>query len=80
MKVQKVIDNLNAKITRGVKRKEEQKVKALEGLKNSLFPNNGPQERYESFIAVFVETEGRLIDYLIKEANCLENKQSILFL
>ena len=80
MKVQKVIDNLNAKITKGVKRKEEQKVKAIEGIKNSLFPNNGPQERYESFIAAFVETEGRLIDYLIKEANCLENKQSILFL
>lgn len=80
MKIQKVVDNLNAKITRGVKRKEDQKVKAIEGMKNTLFPNGAPQERVDNFMSYFIDTEGRLIDLLLEEADCLEQKKSILFL
>ena len=80
IKMMKSLSNIQSKILRTVKKKEEERVNGVRRLKNKLFPDGLPQERKDNFISYYLATEGKLIDILIKNSTPFENDQSVIFL
>lgn len=49
-KIQKQLDNVQQKMIRHQKKKNEDAMKQIDGIYTRLFPNNGLQERYDNMI------------------------------
>lgn len=61
----KSIDNIDARITKSLKQKNEIHLNQIEKLKNQLFPNNNLQERVENFSSYYAEYGKEFIEELI---------------
>jgi bacillithiol biosynthesis cysteine-adding enzyme BshC len=80
-KLQKQIENMKAKFTKQRKGQLEVAMKQLEDLKEKLFPNNGLQERTESFLTFCKDGNiSKMIDAVKNEMNPFENDLIVLLL
>jgi bacillithiol biosynthesis cysteine-adding enzyme BshC len=79
-KTHKIVEQIESRLKRAIKKKEENKVNQIRKIKNKLFPNNGLQERYDNFFQYYLTEGDSLIDGLISGFNPLENKFAIIYL
>lgn len=64
----KVIDQIESRLKRNIKQREEVRINQIRKLKNKLFPNNGLQERHDNFFQYAVNQGSfKLIKDLIDE-------------
>ncbi len=69
----KVIDQIEGRLRRSIKSKEETKVNQIRKLKDKLFPENNLQERKDNFMQFYLSHGAELIDMLVENLNPLEN-------
>ncbi|HRO07843.1 MAG TPA: bacillithiol biosynthesis cysteine-adding enzyme BshC [Saprospiraceae bacterium] len=62
----KTIDNIEARLKRNLKQKEDVQINQIKNLKNKLFPNNNLQERVESFLPFYLN-EDYDMDMILKD-------------
>lgn len=79
-KTSKLIEQMESRIKRSIKKKEENKVNQIRKIKQKLFPNNGLQERHDNFFQYYLTEGDDLIADLIADFDPLDNKFSILYL
>ena len=72
-KNQKLVDQMESRIRRSIKKREENKVKQIRKVKNKLFPGNGLQERYDNFFQYYLEEGPSLIEKLIETFDPVSN-------
>ncbi len=78
-KFQKVLDNLQNKLVKAEKRKNEVDINRIIKLKSQLFPNNDSlQERYENFIPYYLQYGNEFITEFIKSLNPLNKEFKII--
>ncbi len=68
----KNIDNVESKISKAMKIKNDAFIQSGLQVQGTLFPNGNWQERKESFLGYIAQCGFELIDYLIQEANPLQ--------
>jgi uncharacterized protein YllA (UPF0747 family) len=73
-KNQKLLEQMESRIRRSIKKREENKVKQIGKIKNKLFPGNGLQERYDNFFQYYLEEGPILIDHLIEAFDPVSNE------
>lgn len=66
------LENIEKRILRSLKKQEETKISQIRSLKSKLFPNQGLQERYDSFFQYYVQHDGDLVKDLTEYLNPLE--------
>ena len=54
VKMIKVVEHIEQRIKRALKKNEETSVNQIKNLKSKLFPNNGLQERHDNFIQFYL--------------------------
>lgn len=74
----KVIEQIEARIKRSLKKNEETALNQLKTLKQKLFPNNGLQERTDNFMQYYNTMGDQLFDVLKKELNPLDKNFKII--
>src|SRR5690606_1179622 len=77
-RISKQIDQMESRLLRAEKQKNEIAVNQIDYIKAKLFPSGKLQERQESFISLFIETQGKLTEMLIKNLNPLDRKWNLL--
>lgn len=70
----KNIDNMESRIKRSLKSKQDVNVKKIEKLKEKLFPGNGLQERYDNFLPHYLAIGESFFDMLIENLDPLDRK------
>jgi bacillithiol biosynthesis cysteine-adding enzyme BshC len=73
-KTLKSIENIEAKINKSLKQKNETALNQLEKLKAQLFPNNSLQERIENFSGYYADSGQAFIEQLIAVFNVYEKQ------
>lgn len=68
----KPIQALKGKMMRAERRKQEDRIRQLETLKNSLFPKNGLQERIESILPYYASYGTSILDLIYENSQELE--------
>lgn len=68
----KVIRQLEGKLTKAYKTKNEQKIAKIERIKSKLFPQGGLQERHDNFLPIYADYGPHFIDFLVDNLNPLE--------
>lgn len=76
-KVNKAIESIESRLKRSLKQKEETSINQIKTLKGKLFPNNGLQERVDSYFQFLVSEDEDLTAKLIAKLDPLE--RSFLF-
>lgn len=76
-KQSKIIDQLESRLKRTVKSKEEVMVNKIKKLKDKLYPNRGLQERYDNFMEYYDMLGAELLQALKKNIDPL-NKQMLI--
>lgn len=74
VKIQHQIESLEKKMLRAEKRRMHTQLERINRLKNSAFPNNGLQERYENFISYYTEMGEQYFDVLYNNIQPLQNE------
>ena len=74
----KNIDNVESKISKAMKIKNDAFIQSGLQVQGTLFPNGNWQERKESFLGYIAQCGFELIDYLIQEANPLQSEIKII--
>lgn len=74
----KNIDNVESKISKAMKIKNDAFIQSGLQVQGTLFPNGNWQERTESFLGFIAQFGFELIDYLIQEANPLQSEIKII--
>lgn len=74
----KSIKNIEGRLIKAEKKKEEVSVTKIQNLKDKLFPNNSLQERHDNFISLLLFYGEDVIEELIENLNPLEMKFTIL--
>ena len=74
----KSIKNIENRLIKAEKKKEEVGVNQLKGLKEKLFPNSSLQERHDNLISILLFYGEEVIDELIATLNPLDNEFTIL--
>lgn len=77
-KTLKSVENIETRLKRSLKQKEEVQINQLRNLKAKLFPNNGLQERAESFLQFWIREDDEFDHFMIDQLNPLE--KSFLFI
>jgi bacillithiol synthase len=77
-KTLKVIEQIEARIKRSLKKNEETSINQLKSLKQKLFPNNGLQERTDNFMQYYNTMGDQLFEVLKKELNPLDKSFKII--
>lgn len=80
VQMQKAVENLEQRLIRAEKKKNEVSLQQIQKLKDNLFPNNGLQERFDTFLAfysrygdVFLDTLKTNLDVLDKNFVVIED-------
>ncbi|MBI4945558.1 MAG: bacillithiol biosynthesis cysteine-adding enzyme BshC [Bacteroidetes bacterium] len=73
----KEIDNLEKKMLRTFKQKNETAVNQIEKIKNKLFPNDVLQERYDNFIPFYLKHGKSFIEMLKADLNPMDFRFTI---
>lgn len=71
---QKSIDKLEQRLLRAAKHKNESSIQQIEKIKNTLFPNQGLQERYDNFLGFYTRYGASFIATLRQEIDSLDNQ------
>lgn len=69
VKMVKVVEHIEQRIKRALKKNEETAVNQLKNLKSKLFPNHGLQERHDNFIQFYLTLGPAFMDILKAECN-----------
>ena len=77
-KALKVTDRIKQKFIAQLKQKETAKLQAVSNIKQTLFPANSLQERYDNFIPMFKKYGKNLIATLIEMQEGIESAFIIL--
>jgi bacillithiol synthase len=77
-RIMKSVQQLTSKLMRAEKTKNDQSIVQIENIKSKLFPEGKLQERYDSFIPLYLKTEGQIIDFLIDNLDPLAPEWKIL--
>jgi len=75
----RIFANLEKKMIRAEKKKQETLIQRIQRLKKALFPNDGLQERDQNFSVYYVQYGAHFIDLLIDELDPFEKNFTILF-
>jgi len=78
VKLEKVLEQIEGRLIRSLKKQEETRVQQISNLKQKLFPNHGLQERSDNFFQYWIHEEENLIDSLIPELDPL-NRSFLVF-
>lgn len=73
-KITHQLETLEKKMLRAEKRRMHTQLDRIKRLKNSAFPNNGLQERYENFITYYTEMGDTYFDTLYNNIHPLQNQ------
>ena len=68
----KSLEQMESRLVRAEKQKNEVSVNQIRALKEKLYPKNGLQERYDNFISFYLKYGDRFIETLMKHLNPLE--------
>lgn len=68
----KTIENLEGRLRRTEKQRFETAMNQIRGLRDKLFPENGLQERYDSFLNIYLQEGTTMFDVLIEHLDPLE--------
>jgi bacillithiol synthase len=79
-RIMKSVQQLTSKLMRAEKNKNDQSIGQIENIKSKLFPEGKLQERYDSFIPLYLKTDGQIIDFLIENLDPLAPEWKILHL
>lgn len=74
----KAIQNIEARLIKAEKQKEEVTVNQLKNVKEKLFPNGSLQERHDNLILLFLLSGFEVVDKLVENLNLLEQEFVIL--
>ncbi|MEM6317749.1 MAG: bacillithiol biosynthesis cysteine-adding enzyme BshC [Bacteroidota bacterium] len=77
-KVLKTLGQLEGRLLRSEKQKHEVAVNQIGKIKESLFPNNGLQERYDNFLGLYIKYGRDFFDFLLEHLNPLEKKMLVV--
>ncbi len=78
-KIIKQIQQIETRVKRSVKKKEEIKVNQIKKLKEKLFPNNGLQERKHNYLQFAASWEGNLLHDMYELSNPLDKQFTVLW-
>jgi uncharacterized protein YllA (UPF0747 family) len=73
------LDNLEKKLTRALKTKEEQRIQQIERILQELKPNEATQDRTANFFELNIKSHGSLIENLMESFDPLNNSYTIVF-
>jgi len=74
----KGLKNIESRLIKAKKKKEEVTVNQIKNTKEKLFPNNSLQERHDNFISLLLFYGVDVIDELVKELNPLDQQFIVL--
>lgn len=74
VQMQKAVEKLEQRLIRSEKKKNETSMQQIQKLKDSLFPNNGLQERYDNFLAFYSRYGDLFLDTLKANLDVLNKK------
>lgn len=74
----KNIDQMESRIKRAIKSKQEVNIKKISKLKDKLFPNNGLQERYDNFMPHYLAIGDSFFDLLIENLDPMDKRFTIV--
>ena len=74
----KSIKNIENRLIKAEKKKEEVGVNQIKNLKEKLFPNNSLQERHDNFTSLLLFYGEGVIDELVEKLNPLEQQFTVL--
>ncbi len=77
-KLLKNVNNMESRMERAVKAREDINVKKINKLKQKLFPNNGLQERFANFLPHYISIGPDFFDVLIENLNPMDRKFVVL--
>lgn len=78
VRINKQIEQLESRLLRAEKQKNETSLNQLQNLREKLLPGGNLQERYESFIPLYMATQGEIIPFLVNHLNPLSCRWNIL--
>ncbi len=73
-KIGQLIDQLESRILRAEKQKEEVNINQINNIYQKLFPNNGMQERFDNFLPFYLKYGRDFFEILIENLNPLDNR------
>lgn len=79
-KVSKTLENIENRLKRALKHKEETNINQIKAIKHKLFPNNSLQERVDSFLQYLISEEDDLTEKLINTLDPLEKTFLFVYL
>ncbi|THH41482.1 bacillithiol biosynthesis cysteine-adding enzyme BshC [Neolewinella litorea] len=68
----KAVENLEGRLRRTEKQRFETAMNQIRGLRDKLFPENGMQERYDSFLNFYLQEGDRFFDVLVENLDPLQ--------
>jgi len=71
------LDNLEKKLTRALKTKEEQRIQQIERILQEIKPNGATQDRTANFFELDLRVGGNLVETLLEAFNPLENSYTV---
>ena len=74
----KSVENLEGRLRRTEKQRFETSMNQIRGLRDKLFPDNGLQERYDSFLNVYLQEGPALFDVLVEHLDPLEEGMVVI--
>ena len=69
----KAVENLEGRLRRTEKQRFETSMNQIRSLRDKLFPNNGMQERYDSFLNIYLQEGEEMLKALIEHLDPLES-------
>lgn len=79
-KTLKVLEGIETKLKRSIKQKEETQINQLKALKSKLFPNNGLQERSDSYLQYYIQEDVDLHQWMLQNLDPMERDFLFLYL
>ncbi|MFZ1750370.1 MAG: bacillithiol biosynthesis cysteine-adding enzyme BshC [Saprospiraceae bacterium] len=79
-KAHKTIENIEGRLKRSLKQKEEVSLNQIKALRSKLFPSNGLQERNDSFLQFLVSEDSDFLREIIDAMNPLEKEFLFIYL
>lgn len=78
VQMQKAVENLEQRLIRSEKKKNETSLQQIQKLKDNLFPNNGLQERYDNFLGFYSRYGNVFLDTLKANLDVLDKKLVVI--
>lgn len=72
------LDALSGKVNKSLKQKSETGINQVKNIRQKLFPENIPQERFENFSAYFLKEGPAFMDALFEQSEALADAQLLL--